>query len=43
MKKNEEKGGFRLVLLLSPVGGTEPKKKNEELGFLSVFFVLPGN
>ena len=40
MKKNEEKGGFGLVLLLSLVGGTEKKKKKkkeEELGFLSVF------
>ena len=35
MKKNEEKGGFGLVLLLSLVGGTE--KKKEQLGFLSVF------
>ena len=38
MKKNEEKSGFGLVLLLSLVGGTEKKKKKEEeLGFLSVF------
>lgn len=29
MKKNEEKGGFGLVLLLSLVGGTEKKKKKE--------------
>ena len=26
MKKNEEKGGFGLVLLLSLVGGTEKKR-----------------